>query len=377
MLLPFPTLLALLPFVVASIKPSFDLPVQGSQFTGDHAETRAIIELAHAKLRLLQTSDQIEPRWAFEEDKEALRRMGIKFMDITDHQDLGNLNRANLELSSQGKGKKKEKKHAHPFPHELMYNKVVKPYIAKLDSVNMHTNLALLTGFHSRYYKSQYGAASGEFLFNLVQNITSVSNQTIHVKQFEHPWGQHSVIARIQGSESNDTVVIGAHQDSANMFLPTILGAPGADDDGSGTVTTLEVLRVLCAGQFKPKNSIEFHWYSAEEGGLLGSQAIFQAYEKEGKHVLAMLQQDMTGYVSKTLDAGLQEALGVITDFVDPDLTKFIKTVIEGYCSIPWVETQCGYACSVSFCPQLPIERGLTDYRITPVRAERVTKVHS
>lgn len=138
------------------------------------------------------------------------------------------------------------------------------------------------------------------------------------------------------------------------VFLPTILSAPGADDDGSGTVTILEVLRVLAAGQFVPKNSLEFHWYSAEEGGLLGSQAVFESYEKKGAKVIAMLQQDMTGYVSKTLDAGLQEALGVITDFVDQDLTKFIKTVIKGYCSIPYVETQCGYACSVS--PPLPLQ---------------------
>ena len=42
-----------------------------------------------------------------------------------------------------------------------------------------------------------------------------------------------------------------------------------------------------------------------------------------------MLQQDMTGFVQKTLDAGQPESVGVIMDFVDPGLTKFIKTVIE------------------------------------------------
>jgi len=41
-----------------------------------------------------------------------------------------------------------------------------------------------------------------------------------------------------------------------------------------------------------------------------------------------MLQQDMTGYVQKTLDAGEKERVGVITDFVDPGLTEFIKQVI-------------------------------------------------
>jgi hypothetical protein len=41
-----------------------------------------------------------------------------------------------------------------------------------------------------------------------------------------------------------------------------------------------------------------------------------------------MLQQDMTGYVQGTLDAGKKESVGVITDFVNPALTEFIKEVV-------------------------------------------------
>jgi leucyl aminopeptidase len=169
------------------------------------------------------------------------------------------------------------------------------------------------------------------------------------VKAFSHPWGQSSIIATIPG-KSNKTIVIGAHQDSINLFLPSLLAAPGADDDGSGTVTILEALRVLLKSKdivsSDAPNTVEFHWYSAEEGGLLGSQAIFQSYEKEGRDVKAMLQQDMTGYVQKTIDAGEPESVGVITDFVDPGLTEFIKEIITEYCSIPYVLTKCGYACS-------------------------------
>ena len=36
----------------------------------------------------------------------------------------------------------------------------------------------------------------------------------------------------------------------------------------------------------------------------------------------------MTGYVARTLAAGEPESVGVITDFVDPGLTEFIKEVI-------------------------------------------------
>ena len=171
-------------------------------------------------------------------------------------------------------------------------------------------------------------------MYQQVNNTVSesgASNYGAHVEVFPHPWGQASVIATIPG-KSNKTVIIGAHQDSINLFLPSILAAPGADDDGSGSVTILEALRVLLSSsdiiEGKAANTIEFHWYSAEEGGLLGSQAIFSSYEKEGRDIKAMLQQDMTGYVQKTIEAGEPESVGVITDFVDAGLTDFIKEVI-------------------------------------------------
>lgn len=46
-------------------------------------------------------------------------------------------------------------------------------------------------------------------------------------------------------------------------FLP----APGADDDGSGSVTILEAYRGLISAGFQPKKTVEFHWYSAEVCG--------------------------------------------------------------------------------------------------------------
>jgi Zn-dependent M28 family amino/carboxypeptidase len=103
-------------------------------------------------------------------------------------------------------------------------------------------------------------------------------------------------------------------------------------------VTILEAFRVILQSddilKGKHENTLEFHWYSAEEGGLLGSQAIFSAYEKQGRDVKAMLQQDMTGFVTRTLDAGKPESVGVIVDFVDPSLTEYIKKIIVEVCCI-------------------------------------------
>jgi leucyl aminopeptidase len=236
------------------------------------------------------------------------------------------------------------------FPSKPAHKEAVVPLIKKLEKDNMRKHLEKFTSFHTRYYKSHYGVESSAWLLDQVdKTLKNAGAVNASVKAFPHPWGQSSIIATIPGT-SNKTVVIGAHQDSINLFLPSILAAPGADDDGSGTVTILEALRVLLKAESilngSAPNTVEFHWYSAEEGGLLGSQAIFQSYEQEGRDVKAMLQQDMTGYVQKTIDAGEPESVGVITDYVDPGLTEFIKKIITVYCDIPYILTKCGYACS-------------------------------
>jgi len=58
--------------------------------------------------------------------------------------------------------------------------------------------------------------------------------------------------------------------------------------------------------------------------------------------VIAMSQFDMTAWVKK----GTREEVGIITDFVDPDITALNKQLVDAYLDIPYVETQCGYACS-------------------------------
>lgn len=242
-------------------------------------------------------------------------------MDITDTVDLGT-----LRTSSRS---------TPVFPDAVKLQSEVKPLLKNLSKDQMQSHLEKFTSFHTRYYKSDYGRQSSEWLLQTVQNTikdAGADEYGVKAEHFKHSWGQHSIIARIPG-KSESTIVIGAHQDSINLWFPSMLPAPGADDDGSGTVTILEAFRILLSSEDVIKgnapNTIEFHWYSAEEGGLLGSQAIFSEYEKQGRDVKAMLQQDMTGFIQKTIDAGKPESVGVITDFVDAGLTAFIVSSVQ------------------------------------------------
>jgi len=305
----------------------------------EHHETNQVVISEGVEEQYLVEFAPGDTRWVTEEEKWELRRNGQKFMDITNTPDLG---------AFKATASKKEPK----FPSKPAHQKELQPLLKNLTKSNMRENLETFTSFYTRYYKSDTGRQSSEWLLKKAKGLikdAGADEYGASAAHFKHSWGQNSVIVTIPGKR-NSTVVVGAHQDSINLFLPSILSAPGADDDGSGTVTILEALRVLLTSKDiikgKGENTVEFHWYSAEEGGLLGSQAIFSEYEATGRDIKAMLQQDMTGFVQKTLDAGEKERVGVITDFVDPSLTDFIKKIVTEYCDIPYVETKCGYACS-------------------------------
>jgi bacterial leucyl aminopeptidase len=240
---------------------------------------------------------------------------------------------------------------SYTYPTQATHQDDVTPLLSKLSKASMKKHLTKFSSFNNRYYKSETGKASSEWLLSTVKDLIDNSGiEGASVAAFPHPkWTQDSVIATIPG-KSEKTVVLGSHQDSINLQAanPTNARAPGADDNGSGSMTILEALTVFLqdpkvqAGE--NANTVEFHWYAAEEEGLLGSQAVFESYEKDGRSVAAMLAQDMTGYIQGTIDAGEPVSLGIITDFVNKDLTEFIKVVIDEYCTIPYAESKCGYA---------------------------------
>lgn len=189
--------------------------------------------------------------------------------------------------------------------------------------------------FHTRYYTSKTGTDASNWIFENAKKLAG-SNSAITVKQFKHKYNQPSVIATIPGNSPN-LVIVGAHLDSTGGSATA--RSPGADDDGSGSVTIMEAFRVLAASGKKPQNTLEFHWYSGEEAGLLGSKDVFASYKKQGKTVVGMLQQDMTGYSPSGKPA-------VITDSVDASLTDFVFKIATEYTGAEPNTSECGYGCS-------------------------------
>jgi len=69
----------------------------------------------------------------------------------------------------------------------------------------------------------------------------------------------------------------------------------GADDDGSGSVTALEIAQAIQAMDPHPKRSVLFVWHVGEEKGLLGSRWFTDHPTVPRDSIVAQLNMDMIG----------------------------------------------------------------------------------
>jgi leucyl aminopeptidase len=220
------------------------------------------------------------------------------------------------------------------YPKKFKYEENIRRLVPKLSWDNIKKNIEQYSTYHTRFSETETGAEAAEWLFSQVADVVKNSGKNgVTADMFPHAaFLQKSVIVKVPG-RSNRTVIIGGHLDSINSANRLNGRAPGVDDNASGSFTILEALRVLLSdkdfGPSKLQNTIEFHWYAAEEGGLRGSQDIFTQYAAAGRDVWAMLQQDMVGYTKATLDAGKPESFGLITDFTDAPLNEYLSRVIN------------------------------------------------
>jgi len=96
----------------------------------------------------------------------------------------------------------------------------------------------------------------------------------------------NNVVAEIRGSERPDEwILIGAHLDSWDF-------GTGAQDNGTGAISVLEIGRALMLLGKAPRRSIRLALWGGEEQGLLGSYAYTQTHKSELDKCVAVLNTD-------------------------------------------------------------------------------------
>ncbi len=100
----------------------------------------------------------------------------------------------------------------------------------------------------------------------------------------------YNVVGEIKGTEHpEEIIVVGGHLDSWET-------GKGANDDGSGVVQSIEVLRVFKALGIKPKRTVRTVAFMNEENGLKGGRKYAELAEKNHEKHIAAIESDAGGF---------------------------------------------------------------------------------
>jgi len=120
---------------------------------------------------------------------------------------------------------------------------------------------------------------------------------TMHLRNlFSHTGTTYNVGCLLEGSDpalAHETLIISGHHDHDGMSGADIWH--GADDNGSGTVGVVELAHAFAANPAKPKRSILFVVFAAEERGLLGAYYLAAHPIRPLATTRAMINFDMIG----------------------------------------------------------------------------------
>jgi Zn-dependent M28 family amino/carboxypeptidase len=137
-----------------------------------------------------------------------------------------------------------------------------------------------------------------------------------------------NVLAEIPGTELPDEyVMLSAHLDSW-------AGATGATDNGTGTITMLEAMRILKETYPNPRRTILVGHWGAEEQGLIGSRAFTEDHPDVVENLQVLFNQDNgTWRIEYIQTQGLVGAAGNLARWIaqiPTDITENIELGLPG-----------------------------------------------
>ncbi|MCF6358073.1 MAG: M20/M25/M40 family metallo-hydrolase, partial [Draconibacterium sp.] len=170
-----------------------------------------------------------------------------------------------------------------------------------------------LLGGDGKYNKYLTGVAKGK------KKIVSVKKRKVNLKfgSNSEPVEAKNIIGVVEGSDpvlKNEYVIFMAHYDHLGVGKDGDV-YNGADDNGSGTVTLLEVAEAFTSLEQKPKRSIVFLWVTCEEIGMFGSNYYTDNPVFPLEKTVACINIDMDGRVYEPRDSVWNKSPKKVKDF--------------------------------------------------------------
>lgn len=167
-----------------------------------------------------------------------------------------------------------------------------------IDPARMRADVEKLASFHTRNTLSMTLNDAASWLADQYRAIRGTDAELM---RYVIPKGRRvpeerevvQVVATQRG-EHDRIILVGGHMDSLNLQVDAATGrAPGANDDGSGTVLALELARAMAS--VPHKHRLGYVGFTGEEQGLLGSRALAKRAKAENWKLEAVLSCDTVG----------------------------------------------------------------------------------
>lgn len=155
--------------------------------------------------------------------------------------------------------------------------------IYNTDPEELHGTLGEPTVYHVATFGID-GVEGKKFAEKLADgdSIDAIAFIDAEVKQIQ----TINVLAQTDGGDPDNCVMLGGHSDG-------VAEGPGINDDGSGSMSVLEVAVQLT--KFKVNNCVRFAWWAAEEEGLLGSDFYADSLsDEENQKIRLFMDYDMS-----------------------------------------------------------------------------------
>ena len=209
------------------------------------------------------------------------------------------------------------------FPSVTEEDEMTRTLMNEVSIENLTVTVQHLQDYGRRQYNTSQAYEAGQWIYDQFDNLG------LDVEQFEFKHGVNesspNIIATQWGVKyPNKYIVCGSHYDSERSGHGG-QEAPGADDNATGVATVLETARILSEYSFE--YSIIYCAFSAEEIGLVGSEAYASFCADMGFDIVAYFNNDMNGY--------LHPGNEIHVDLIYPDnvevLGNYYKNVANVY----------------------------------------------
>lgn len=221
----------------------------------------------------------------------------------------------------------------------------IQTIVDQVSKENLENNLTKLVSWKHRFSTSDLYTESANWAKEQLKELgyeVELTEITVNTTKSQN------VIAQKLGKskEEKNLVLVVAHLDSINIRDIPDGVAPGADDNGSGSVGVLEIAKVF--QEIETKHDLRLLLLGGEEQGLFGSIDYLNSLsDSERKRIIAVLNMDMIGVkntkdstvllegaeISQSLIDGLTEAGATYTNLK-------IQTSLNPFASdhVPFIE---------------------------------------